>query len=152
MLTLIRNVALFSRLSEEELELLFNIAEPVRIRKNEVIINENQPCDYLYIIIEGYVRVVCMKDGSEQLLTLLEKGDSLGEVSFIDCEMPSASAIAQEDCKVLAFSHKELYQFLIDNPQCAGKVYQSLAETLCRKVRKTTRSLTLAKDLLHCDS
>ena len=149
MQVLIRNVALFSKLNDEELDELFSIAEPMRIRKDEIIIAEDHECEYLYIIIEGYVRVVCRKEGGEQLLTLLEKGDSLGEISFIDREMPSASAIAQEDCKVLAFSHKELSRFLHYNQEVAGKVYLSLAETLCRKVRKTTRSLTLAKDLLQ---
>ncbi len=149
MQNLIKNVPIFNKLSDEELDSLFNIAEPIRIRKDEVIINENGDCRHLFVIIEGYVRVVSMREGGEQLLALLESGDSLGEFSFIDGEKPSASAIAQEDCKVLAFSHDELRAFLEKNPECARKIYLSLAETLCRKVRNTTLSLTLAKELLQ---
>lgn len=145
---LLKTVPIFKKLNDSELDKLFEIAEPAGFEKEDVLITENEHSDTLYIIVEGYARVATVKDGEEEPVSLLRQGDSIGEVTFIDDAMPSASVIAQEKLKVLAFPHDRLKKFMEDEPVIASKILWALASTLCRKIRETTNSLSLARELI----
>ncbi len=145
MLDIIREVSIFKGLSETQLRLIEKIAVEKDYKKNDFIIKEQEKCEYLFIIVRGYARVVMHTSEGEEPFSLLQRGDFLGEVSLVDGRLPSASVIAQQNLKVLAISHDDL-KFLMDNDNAiATKILWGLADILCLKVRKTTLSLSVAR-------
>ena len=71
--------------------------------KNEVIFEEEDQGDEMFIIHRGKVKIVKKtKKGGEKTLGILKRGKFFGEMALIDNSPRSAAAIAEEDDTVFA--------------------------------------------------
>jgi CRP/FNR family transcriptional regulator, cyclic AMP receptor protein len=127
---------LFNNLSKEELNQLAQIARERRFDRGQVIFYEGDLGGSLYIIVTGSVKIVIMADdGREHILGLLHQGDFFGEVSLIDGEPRSATAIALENVSVVMISRDDFIRLLRENPEMSLKIMV----TLCERLRKTDK-------------
>lgn len=148
--------SLFSNLSDEELNQLAQIARERKFDRNQVIFYEGDLGGSLYIIVSGTVKIVMMSDdGREHILGLLHEGDFFGEISLIDGEPRSATAIALEKSNVVMISRDDFVRLLRENPEMSLKIMIILCERL-RKTDKHVESLAflsapgrVAKTLLN---
>jgi signal transduction histidine kinase len=75
--------------------------EPIRYAPNEIIFEENDPGDSLYLIAEGAVRISKKgRAGQQETLAYLMAEDFFGEMALIDNGRRSAQAAAVEDVLV----------------------------------------------------
>ena len=82
-------------LTNDELKVLAAIAEAGTYDTDQVIFEEGDPGDALYIVFEGKVRIVKHIPGvGDEALAILERGDFFGEMAVIDRSPRSATAIA----------------------------------------------------------
>lgn len=148
--------SLFSNLSDEELSQLAQIARERKFDRNQVVFYEGDLGGSLYIIVSGTVKIVMMSDdGREHILGLLHEGDFFGEISLIDGEPRSATAIALEKANVVMISRDDFIRLLRENPEMSLKIMVILCERL-RKTDKHVESLAflsapgrVAKTLLN---
>jgi CRP/FNR family cyclic AMP-dependent transcriptional regulator len=127
---------LFNNLSSEELRQLAHIARERRFDRGQVIFYEGDLGGSLYIIVTGAVKIVVMADdGREHILGLLNPGDFFGEVSLIDGEPRSATAMALENVSVVMISRDDFIRLLRENPEMSLKIMV----TLCERLRKTDK-------------
>lgn len=127
---------LFNNLSKEELTQLAQIARERRFDRGQVIFYEGDLGGSLYIIVTGSVKIVIMADdGREHILGLLHQGDFFGEVSLIDGEPRSATAIALDNVSVVMISRDDFIRLLRENPEMSLKIMV----TLCERLRKTDK-------------
>ena len=124
-------------LSDEELRMIRSTAEEVNLAVGEYVIKENKPCDFIYIIADGSVEVT--KSGAH--IVVLKKGDTIGELSFLDKRLPSASVCAREDTTLVMISHRDLDKLMKKNDEFAYKVYKAFAVMLSGKIRATNEWL-----------
>lgn len=128
--------SLFSNLSDEEMTQLAQIARERRFDRNQIIFYEGDLGGSLYIIVSGTVKIVIMADdGREHILGLLHDGDFFGEISLIDGEPRSATAIAQEKVNIVMISRDDFVRLLRENPEMSLKIMV----TLCERLRKTDK-------------
>ncbi|MBZ5604300.1 MAG: cyclic nucleotide-binding domain-containing protein [Acidobacteriia bacterium] len=59
-----------------------------------MLIREGQPIEWLYILLDGRL-VVSL--GSGQQVAVLDSGEIVGEISFVDSRPPNASVTASND-------------------------------------------------------
>lgn len=52
-------------LSTDALDELANILVPMKFKRGELVLNENDVCDYMYYVEKGLIRQFCRKDGKE---------------------------------------------------------------------------------------
>jgi CRP-like cAMP-binding protein len=130
---LLRKMEFCRDLSNEELRMIQSTAEEVSLAVGEYLIKENKPCDFIYIIVDGSVDVT--KSGAH--IVALEKGDAIGELSFLDKRLPSASVRAREDTTLVMIPHRELENLMKKNNEFACKVYKAFAIMLSGKIRAT---------------
>jgi CRP-like cAMP-binding protein len=109
--------------------------------KGTMIFSEGEMGDELYIIQKGSVKIVKVVDNKEILLAVLKIGDIFGEMAVLESQPRAASAIAYEDCQVLAVN-KVNFSFMIKTqPQIVARltilladriwfIYKQLANTL----------------------
>src|SRR5262245_52918348 len=106
---LLAQVSFFADLDEPELR---DLAESCRLRafeRGEVLFHEGDDAANLYVLQEGQVKVVLIDDdGEETILHLAGAGDSLGELSLVDGEPRSATAVALTHVKALAL-HRDVF-------------------------------------------
>ncbi|HEY9839051.1 MAG: Crp/Fnr family transcriptional regulator [Candidatus Sericytochromatia bacterium] len=134
--------SLFSNLSNEELNQLAQIVRERKFDRNQVIFYEGDLGGSLYVIVSGTVKIVIMADdGREHILGLLDEGNFFGEISLIDGEPRSATAIALDKVNIVMISREDFVRLLRENPEMSLKIMQ----TLCDRLRRTDKHVeTLA--------
>ena len=75
-----RNIAIFSSLSDEELFKIVHMTEHKEFDENDTLCREGEISDKLFLIREGEVKICKItKEGKEQIVYILSKGDFFGE-------------------------------------------------------------------------
>src|SRR5437879_11290157 len=113
-------VPLFKRLEPHELEKLAEEIDQVDYKAGEVIFNEHDHGDALYVVEEGSVRIwVTDEDLNEVTLAELQPGQFFGELAVLDRGERSSSATAIVDSHLHRLSSDDFQQFLMEHPDCA---------------------------------
>lgn len=130
----LKKIQLFASLTDEELRQISDILVVRRFKKNEIILQEEDTNEYMYVILNGKVKVVqTTEDGKEILLALHQSGDFFGEMSLIDGKTSPANVIATEDSTAAIISKKD-FNSLIRNQK---KVLDNLLLILCSRHRES---------------
>jgi CRP-like cAMP-binding protein len=125
----LRNVSLFAGMHPAELGHLAGIAEEVVYSQGSQIIREGDHGDTMYLIVDGEVDIVRGKEA----LAVLKSRDYFGEMSILDGEPRSASAVARTDCLLLRINQRDFYGILRRHFEAALNIIQ----TLTRRLRGT---------------
>ena len=113
-------VPLFKRLTPAELEKLAEEVDQVDVKGGEVIFNQNDRGDALYVVETGGVRIWVM-DEDVQPVTLAElrPGEFFGELAVLDRGERSTSASAIDDTHLHRLSSDDFQKFLMEHPDVA---------------------------------
>ncbi len=130
---LLRDIALFSSLSDDELGQISSKVVLKKFKKNEVILHEEDTGGFMYIILAGKVKVIQVtEEGRETILAFHKTGDFFGEMSLIDGKTVPASVVAIESSKVAIVSRKDFYSLLF----VQEKFIVQLLRILCSRLRE----------------
>ncbi len=141
----LRAIPMFSGVSEDALESIASLMIERGFPKNKTIVEEGAPGDYMYIIVEGRVKVTKLSgDGREKILELLDVGDFFGEMSLFDEAPRSASVKAMSQVRILALARNDFLRLLSRSPDIALSVIQELTRRL-RQVDEQASSLSFQR-------
>jgi CRP/FNR family transcriptional regulator/CRP/FNR family cyclic AMP-dependent transcriptional regulator len=140
---LFREVPLFADLEDADLDSLIAVATRRKFPKDSVIFFEHDPGDSLFMILSGRVKVTILSDdGREIILSVLGEKDFFGEMSLLDNEPRSATAIAMEDTEVVILHQKEFLSIVEKRPRILVLLLAVLSSRL-RKANHQIGSLAL---------
>jgi len=141
----LRAIPMFSGVSEDALQSIASLLIERGFPKNKTIVEEGAPGDYMYIIVEGRVKVTKLSgDGREKILELLDVGDFFGEMSLFDEAPRSASVKAMSQVRILALARNDFLRLLSRSPDLALSVIQELTRRL-RQVDEQASSLSFQR-------
>ena len=129
----LRQAPLFSGLDDEAAAALEASMSPATLRRGEILFNEGDDGDQLYVVTEGKVKLGrTSPDGRENLLAILGPGQMFGELSFFDPGPRSATATAVTDVELKSLGHATLSPVLNAHPDVAHALLNQLAGRLRR--------------------
>jgi len=141
----LRDAPLFSALDEQSAIALRSSMSEQSLKKGEVIFQEADLGDQLYLITDGKVKLShTSNDGRESLFTVLGPGDMFGELSVFDPGPRTSTAIAVTDATVLGLKHDVLRPWLTERSEVA----QSLLQALANRLRRNSETMS---DLVFAD-
>ncbi|MFN2531960.1 MAG: DUF1003 domain-containing protein [Pyrinomonadaceae bacterium] len=114
------HVPLFKRLGPDELETLAEDVDQVSYKADEIIFNESDRGDALYVIDSGSVRLwVLDEDVKPVTLAELGPGDFFGELAVLDRGARSTNATAVGNTELHRLSSDDFQNFLMKHPDVA---------------------------------
>lgn len=127
----VQNVPFFSSFNEEEIAQIEKLIRIKNYAKDQIVLLEEDTCNYMYFIYSGKVRVVKQnEEGKEQIITFHKKNDFFGEMAILDGKTAPATIIAHED-SVIGFLTKQDFDLLLLNREdIRGKIIGLLCERL----------------------
>jgi CRP/FNR family cyclic AMP-dependent transcriptional regulator len=131
----LQKAALFSNLSQPELQDL--AARTIRkvFRAGEILFSEGEPCKGLHIISRGQVRIVkTSASGREQVLAVNVAGESVAELPVFDDGPYPASGVAVVETEIAFISRKDFRDYCLAHPEVALKVLAFVGARLRRLV------------------
>jgi CRP-like cAMP-binding protein len=136
---------LFAALDAEAAAALRATLKETAVPKGEVLFQEGEPGDRMYVIMDGKVKLgQTSSDGRETLLGVLGPGEMFGELSLFDPGLRTSTATALTDAVVLGMGHDQLGPWLAGRPEVAASLLQALA----RRLRRTNEAMA---DLVFSD-
>ncbi len=139
----LRNIALFSGLSETEMAAVSSLAVTRSFPKNTLVICEGDTSDSLYVVLSGKVKVFLSdEEGKEVTLNLQGTGEYFGELAILDEAPRSASVMTVEDTKLAVLSKAAFEKCMEQHATIALAVMRGLAYRL-RELTENVRSLAL---------
>ena len=135
---LFRRVPLFSGLEDEDLQSLIAVASRRKYPKDAVIFFEHDLGDALFMILSGRVKVTILSDdGREIILAMLSDNDFFGEMSLLDNEPRSATAISLQETEMVVLHQKEFLSIVEKRP----RVLINLLAVLSSRLRKANQQI-----------
>ncbi len=133
----------FDLLNEQDWSILLQRARRLKFKKDDVLIQEGSQQKALFILRNGYVRVVRTHNGQPLAHARLGPGQVFGEMSFLEHAGASASVIAEDDVELDEIDGAYLNSLIGSEPGFSARFYNSLAVTLSQRLRDV--SLTLGE-------
>ncbi len=130
------------RFSRDELEVLGDFMAVQQFRKGQTILLQGEKGNSMAFVVAGLVEII--KDRtktSDAVVVTLGPGNHFGELSLIDGEPRSASAVAVEDTTLLTMSREQFDALRASRPELGFKFYEQIAILVSKRLRLTTREL-----------
>ena len=128
---LFRQVPLFAGLEDEDLESLIAVANRRKYPKDGVIFFENDVGDALFMILSGRVKVTILSDdGREIILAMLSDANFFGEMSLLDNEPRSATAIALQETEMVVLHQRDFLSIVEKRPRVLINLLSVLSSRL----------------------
>ena len=141
-LPLLRQVAIFKDLGDDELNFFAEVCKEQEFQSGEYVFREGEAGNRLYLIVEGEVRISRTIPGSgEEALAVLKPGSLFGEMAVFDRSERSTDAISNGGTKVLTINRADFEMVLDFNREVAYKVLWSVVRLLSGRLRSTNDSL-----------
>jgi CRP-like cAMP-binding protein len=93
----------------------------------EVIIQQGDVGDRMYVVQTGNVEVVLESNGEERRLSALTAGDFFGEMALFDKVVRSASVRALGEARVLTIDKRTLLKRISEDPLLAYNLLRSMS-------------------------
>jgi CRP/FNR family transcriptional regulator, cyclic AMP receptor protein len=132
---MLKELNIFSETPEPILASIAHLVKEDHFAAKEEIFNEGDLGNSMYVIFRGSVHI---HKGNHLLETFKEK-DFFGELSLLDTETRSATAIAATDCILFRIEQESFYDLVDSQPE----VVKGILKILCRRLRKMNERLML---------
>ncbi len=133
---------LFEMLSNQELEYVAELARPRRVAGGQVIFDEGELGDSIYIVASGDVDVLRSDpSGAAKVIATLGPQQFFGEMSLIDKDYRSATVRAKSDCELLHLTAENLTTFRKHHRDGFTFVIINIARMLSARLRDANARL-----------
>jgi len=136
--TMIGEVPIFGLLDDEEREALAQMMDCRDFKEGEIIFHYGDTGGEIFILRNGNVELfIESTEGQKIVISENEKGDVIGELSFLDGGARTATALAREDTQTLVMHRDRLLEFIDKHPHAA----MDLLTAVGRRLRATDELL-----------
>lgn len=140
----LKNISIFKDLKEEEIKKITSILKLVRFKAGEIIINEGETGNTMFVFKEGKVQIshqITLKLGSswgeaEKSMAVLD-GSTIGffgEMSLLTGAPRSATIKAITDCTLYKIEKEDFEKFSKKNPVIAYSIMEKIAKVLSNRI------------------
>lgn len=130
---LVSGHVLLDELETHELGDLMTQARTERYGANEVIFRKGDPGRSMMTVMKGRIKISSTSlEGKEVVLTVLGRGEILGEMAILEGRPRSADATALEPSELMVLDRRDFIPFLERNPKICVRLLRILSGRLRR--------------------
>ena len=151
----LRKSPLFEGLSDEELQKLMDMAEPVSLRAGDVLMRQGEMGDAAYVVIKGEFEIQKQSGQSVIKIDVRDAGDVVGEMALLSRATRTATVVAKTDGETLRIPPEAFEELLASSSTAAMAVLHwvmarlSQNESLLHQQEKMAALGTLSAGLAH---
>ncbi len=141
-LAVLSSSPLFEMLSNQELEYVADLSRPRRYAAGEVVFEEGELGDSLFVIASGEVEVLRRDaSGEQKVIAVLGPPEFFGEMSLIDKEYRSATVRARTEAELLHLTAENLTTFRKQHRDGFTFIVINIARVLSSRLREANTRL-----------
>jgi signal-transduction protein with cAMP-binding, CBS, and nucleotidyltransferase domain len=140
----LREFPFFAGLTNEGLEQVAALGKTYEVEAGQLIVRQGDPCDSVYFVLEGELRVrllVGVVDRVDKTLCKLGRGEFFGELGMFLQSKRTADVIAESQSRLFRMS-TNAFQLLIKHiPELASPVLFNIGTTMAQRVADDNQRL-----------
>ena len=130
-LNIISASPLFNGLPDDQLSAIRQIAVEKQYTKGQTLFSEGDETRGLFVVIEGRIKIYKVSsEGKEQILHIIEAGQSFGEVTVFTGQQLPANAQALVKSRILLFPRSAFVGLVTANPSLALNLLAIMSKKL----------------------
>jgi CRP/FNR family cyclic AMP-dependent transcriptional regulator len=127
---LLRRVPIFAEIEPAKLKLLAFMSERVGFDPGKRLMQQGEPADAAYLIIEGHAEVIAETPAGPVILAIVGANEIVGEMGIL-CNAPRNATICAKDRLIALRISKEPFMRMVrEFPNIAVSIMQELAHRL----------------------
>jgi CRP-like cAMP-binding protein len=124
-------VAIFSNMNQDYVKLLEPLFERYTCPSGATVIEQGQPADYLYLILDGKVQVSYKPyDGTSITVAHVEKDGVFGWSAVVGSRTYTSSVTAIEDLDSYRIHGNELRKLCVEHPEAGRDILERIANVV----------------------
>ena len=143
----LQRLQLFQGVQLEPLQEQLDACNVRELEAGETLIARGQTNGYLYLLIAGRLRVYL--DTMGETLSIIEPGESVGEISIIDKQPTTAHVVAETRCRLLVMSEQVLWSMVSGSHAVSINMLSLLASRLRDSNARLSESQKRERDLRY---
>jgi serine/threonine protein phosphatase PrpC/CRP-like cAMP-binding protein len=144
---LLARMPLFRPLNDREILRVLQVTDVVAYKNAEIVINEGEKGEELYIVLEGTVDVI----RGDAKLTSLSPGEHFGEMALIRAQPRSATVKSSGESELMIIRRSDFFEILRNEHQLAVKLLWQFLGVLADRLADTSRELGNAREELAAE-
>ncbi|MDO8294567.1 MAG: cyclic nucleotide-binding domain-containing protein [Gallionella sp.] len=136
---MLENAQMFKDLEWVQIEALSGYIQLYRAAPGAVLFREGDKGDFMCIVLEGKLEV--RKEDNQhvaKVVTTVFPGRSLGEMTIVDGEPRSATAVAVASSTLAVLTQENFLLIMRDKPALSAKLLLKIAQLLSQRLRLTS--------------
>jgi CRP/FNR family transcriptional regulator len=130
-LNIISAIPLFNGLPDDQLSAIRQIAVEKQYNKGQTIFSEEDETKGLFVVVDGRVKIYKVSsEGKEQILHIIEVGQSFGEVTVFTGQQMPANAQSLTKSRLLLFPRSAFVGLVTANPSLALNLLAIMSKKL----------------------
>jgi CRP-like cAMP-binding protein len=138
----LRQHSFFGGLLDAQIEAVVPLMQVKSFGEGDYIIQEGQPNDRIYFILEG--RVEALKNGAR--LFVFEEGTTFGEMEVLDIMAAEASIRCLSPVRVMSLSNRALHSLYKSDAGTFSILIMNLARDISRRLRRMNKQFAQMRD------
>jgi hypothetical protein len=140
----LREFPFFAGLTNEGLEQVAALGKTYEVEAGQLIVRQGDPCDSVYFVFEGELRVrllVGVVDRVDKTLCKLGRGEFFGELGMFLRSKRTADVIAEAQSRIFCISTNAFQLLIKQIPELASPILFSIGTTMAQRVADDNQRL-----------
>ena len=130
-MALLRNAALFQRLSERTVGAMLAGSNPRSVARGTTLFLQDEPADRFYLVLDGWVKLYRVTPGGvESVINVVAAGETFAEAAMFASARFPVTAETATDCRLLSIGRAAFTRALESDPGAAMAMLASLSMRL----------------------
>ncbi len=125
----LERIKLFKGVNLASIKPLLKDCPIINLGKDEVLIEAGRPEEFMYLVLSGLLKVQLQRN-DDQPITILQQGESVGEISILDQQPTSGYVIADEETRVLRIDEETFWKIVEISHVASNNLLRTLAYRL----------------------
>jgi len=131
----LKTLPLFAGLTPRELKIVDALMHQRRFLAGEIVFDEGEEGQALYILLSGTVTVTRSIDGARETVAELSSGSFFGDLALLDNTPRSGQIRAKEACEMAVFFRADFLALMEIDARIGYKISLQLARNLAQRLR-----------------
>jgi len=128
----LQQIPMFRDLDVSKLKLMAFAGQRITYREGEVLFDEGDPPDAVYVVLDGEVDVLRSGPAGDVLLARLGRTELIGEIGVLCNKCRNARIVAHSNVQVLRIDKMSFMEIVQQVPRLAMAIIKELSERLER--------------------
>ncbi len=129
---LLRQIPMFQKVEQSKLKLLAFTSERLVFQPDEVVCEQGEPGDSMYVIVDGDADVIVNLPAGPLTVAQLHKNSFFGEIAIL-CDIPRTATVkATSKLTTLRITTDLFYRLVSEFPQMTIEIMREIAARLDR--------------------